>query len=452
MKLTPIRVRGKRGQPKPVKRTRVQESEDGAEPNGGQQPERKRARKHHGRSDDDTRVRRARLQQLPHEILERIFIASHNLCLPLASRELYHMLSSDSIKYRLVGAAFGPTWDAYYGCDNFEVMSYDGWQSDAERVEGDPTFQSAILACSWAKLPMLLTSFDVWIRQQSKGRVYFRIPELKQDRLQMFSQTGSLYEKAYIDAEPVNNTNSSSTMTMREKLAFDHSNFEALISYTGADEPAHIPLRGMTYHLRAILGMHLEVHPGAKIPMDLLSGPFESEDGVIDMGTEKMHRLFWLVRGGACLQEDQTWEVTRNGFKQILQLELAARLLTLFDLLGVFDTQLHWPRYIVQTSLAQVSALIPRAGPSSRREALLGGVAALLRQALGQQYEGTAAVRNLHVGAFARVWRYRAGLFLGGFGAGEGGQLLPASPALVAGAVGNGGPVMHEPWSDFGLD
>lgn len=142
MKLTPIRVRGKRGQPKPLKRSRVQESEDGAEPYGGQQPERKRARKQYGRGDDDdTRVRRARLQLLPHEILERIFIASRNLRLPLASRELYHMLSSDSIKYRLVGAAFGPTWDAYYGCDNFEIMSYDGWQSDAERVEGDPTFQ-----------------------------------------------------------------------------------------------------------------------------------------------------------------------------------------------------------------------------------------------------------------------------------------------------------------------
>lgn len=137
MKLTPIRVRGKRGQPKPLKRSRGKEKDDAEI---YRQPEKKRAKKHHEEG-DDTRVRRVRLHQLPHEILERIFISSQNLLLPLVSRELYHMLSSDSIKYRLVGAAFGPTWDAYYGCDNFELASYDGWQSDADRIAGDPTFQ-----------------------------------------------------------------------------------------------------------------------------------------------------------------------------------------------------------------------------------------------------------------------------------------------------------------------
>lgn len=139
MKLTPIRVRGKRGHSKPTKKPKWQGKDDAK---AHRQPERKRAKKHHGEGgDDDTRLKRARLHQLPHEILERIFIASQNLLLPLVSRELHHMLSGDSIKYRLVGAAFGPTWDAYYGCDNFEIVSYDGWQSDAERIAGDPTFQ-----------------------------------------------------------------------------------------------------------------------------------------------------------------------------------------------------------------------------------------------------------------------------------------------------------------------
>ena len=348
---------------------------------------------------------------------------------------------------------------------------------------------------------MLLFSFDVWIRQRSKGRVYFQIPELKQDRLKMAPQPGSLYDRAYNDDT---DDITSSSMTMRGKLAFDLAKFEALISHSSSAAhslPGQIPLRGNTYHLRAILGMHLEVHPGTRIPGDLLSGPFESDGGTIDVGTEKMQRLFWLVRGGACLQEDQTWEVTREGFKQILhlikvdtklsptrggdddddddddrdmpggpanagadaRLELAARLLTLFNLLGVFDTQLHWPRYIVQTSLAQVSALIAQASPASGPEALLGELAALLRQTLGQ-YEGGAAVyqhlghrwrlrgrqamhrRNMHVAVFATVWRHRAGLFLQGPGEG-----LPPSSPVAAGAVANG-PVMHEPWSDFGLD
>ncbi|KUI74543.1 hypothetical protein VM1G_10179 [Cytospora mali] len=491
MKLTPIRVRGKRGQPKPLKKSKRHGNDD-AEVYG--QPENKRARKHHGEGEGTRVMRRARLDQLPQEILERIFIASQNLFLPLVNRELYHMLSNDSVKYRLVGAAFAPTWDAYYGCDNFEVVSYDGWQSDVERIEGDPTFQSSVLACSWAKLPMLLSSFDVWIRQHSRGRVYFRIPELKQDRLKMFPQPGSLYERAYIDET---DDDTSSIMTMREKLAFDLANFEALISYSSSaanTPPGQIPLRENMYPLRAMLGMHLEVHPGARIPLDLLSGPFESDDGAIDIGTEKMHRLFWLVRGGSCLQEDQTWEVTREGFKQIIRLiqtdavktatsaddaedaneitklmsaeadermKLAARLLALFSLLGVFDPQLHWPRYIVQTSLAQVSALIPHAAPASRQEALLGEVAALLRQTLGPHGEtvyrhlgrrwrlqGRYAMhsRAVHVAAFTELWRHRAGLFLGVPGGGQ-----APSPLMAPGNVGHG-LVMHEPWSDFGLD
>lgn len=313
----------------------------------------------------------------------------------------------------------------------------------------------------------------------------------------MAPQPGSLYERAYID-EADDTASPATTMTMREKLAFDLVNFEALISHSSsaAHVPAgQIPLRENTYRLRAMLGMHLEVHPGARIPGDILSGPFESDDGAVDVGVEKMLRLFWLVRGGACLQEDQTWEVTREGFKQILRLikadgkpasdddddeddtntnankdtnerlELAARILALFNLLGVFDTQVNWPRYIVQTSLAQVTSLIPRAAPGSRQEALLGEVAALLRQAQGQQHEGASVYRhlgrrwrlrgrgamhsrNVHVAAFARVWRHRAGLFLGV--PGEAQQLLP-SPLMAPGSVGHGLGV-HEPWSDFGLD
>ena len=85
----------------------------------------------------------SRLSQLPQEVLERIFIASQNLSLPLVSRDLHHRLSSDSIKYQMVGAAFGSTWGAHYGIDKFEVSSYDGWQWEAEVIEGEPDFQAS---------------------------------------------------------------------------------------------------------------------------------------------------------------------------------------------------------------------------------------------------------------------------------------------------------------------
>lgn len=82
-----------------------------------------------------------RILQLPQEVLERVFIASKNLALPLVNRELLRRLSTDSIKYQLVGTAFGPTWHAWYGLDNAQVFSYHGWNSDMDSIAGDAAFQ-----------------------------------------------------------------------------------------------------------------------------------------------------------------------------------------------------------------------------------------------------------------------------------------------------------------------
>lgn len=348
---------------------------------------------------------------------------------------------------------------------------------------------------------MLLSSFDVWVRQHAVGRAYFTIPQLKKERLADTPRAGSLYDRAYVTSD--DDDESASIMAMREKLGFD---FECFLRYIlppisdSSPLPGRQSLRFLSDRLRALLGTHLEIHPGTKIPTTLLSGPFESEDGTITMGVEKMQRLFWLVRGGACLQEDQTWEPTREGFQQILQLianagtrncgddheeppsgqgeltsspppepapapmerlKLAAGLLALFDFLGVFDAQ--WPRYIVQTSLLQVSRLIPASEPRSAQEALLGALASKLRGVLGRH--GGRIVDARHVGTawaaqlesprsyvrdagYADVWRQRAKMFLYPAEGTAEGNNLPSSPAVGA-AVGGLG---HEPWSDFGLD
>lgn len=349
---------------------------------------------------------------------------------------------------------------------------------------------------------MLLTSFDVWIRQHAAREVYFTIPQLKKERLADAPRPGSLYNRAYIAAE--DDDGSASIMAMREKLAFDFDCFLRYIMPPITDTNASSSRKPLRIHgdrLRALLGTHLEVHPGTNIPTSLLSGPFESDDGSIDVGVEKMQRLFWLVRGGACLQEDQTWEATRAGFQHILQLvanagardpsdddveppsgqgeavssspppppttsplerlKLAAGLVALFDFLGVFDAQ--WPRYIVQTSLLQVSRMIPASAPRSAQEALLGALASKLRGVLGRH--GGRAVDARHVGmgwaarlesprayvreaGFADVCRQRAKLFLYPIEGAAEGDNLPSSPVAGAAAGGFG----HEPWSDFGLD
>lgn len=139
MKLTPIRVRGKRGQAKPDKKRKDKGLDD---TDLEAPPVSKRARKHRGK-DGEARMKNglSRLSQLPQEVLERVFVASQNLSLPLVSRDLHHRLSSDSIKYQMVGAAFGSTWEPYFGLDKFETLSYDAWQWDVKRIEGDPEFQ-----------------------------------------------------------------------------------------------------------------------------------------------------------------------------------------------------------------------------------------------------------------------------------------------------------------------
>lgn len=154
MKLTPIKVRGKRGQPTVHDDTVVKgkiKRQGNEAPGLSGQPEAKRAKKRKTKPIDGIgggmmmmmMMSKAmpRILQLPQEVLERVFIASKNLALPLVSRELFRRLSTDSIKYQLVGAAFGPTWHAWYGLDNLQVLSYHGWNSDVDRIAGDAAFQ-----------------------------------------------------------------------------------------------------------------------------------------------------------------------------------------------------------------------------------------------------------------------------------------------------------------------
>lgn len=180
-------------------------------------------------------------------------------------------------------------------------------------------------------------------------------------------------------------------------------------------------MRCINSRVESLLATHLEVHPSTVIPDELLSGPFESEsDASITVGEEKARRLFWLVRGGAGLQEGQSWEVTRDGFRAILQLvrgstsdeipeahverrlALAMQFFLLFTTLQVFYTQ--WPKCawplprgscshfvewcldtdsctadILETILSAVTALIPTMPRGSEQELQLGVFASSLR-------------------------------------------------------------------------
>lgn len=219
---------------------------------------------------------------------------------------------------------------------------------------------------------MLLESFNVWIRQHANGRPYFAFPAddaLKGLEAKDHYISNGMSAKFYHDVgwfSPVVRTQ------LLSNSSLSAADFET-----------------MAVNCRAFLGQHLEVNPGTLIPDDVLTGPFffvsddESEQdgagsdgggGAFELYEEKYERLFWLVRGGACLQEEQTWEVSREGFRAILELikaaaqrgeasatqvawlpealvqvlEVAAGLFVLFDVLGVFSVQ--WPKCKSPTS------------------------------------------------------------------------------------------------------
>lgn len=207
---------------------------------------------------------------------------------------------------------------------------------------------------------MMLESFNVWIRQHANGRPYFSFPPRQSNN----DDPEDLDEEKFIFND------------MKSKFHYDTGFFSTITGeLLSGRSLISSDFEDMAFDCRAVLGKHLEVNPGAMIPDDLLAGPFFSDgsehdvdDGGLSMDGEKHERLLWLVRGGACLQEEQTWEVSREGFRAILELikeaakrgeglerdsgsatcstqgmlKLAAGLFVLFDVLGVFSAQ--WPK------------------------------------------------------------------------------------------------------------
>lgn len=86
----------------------------------------------------------ALIEQLPLEILERIFLFSGNLSLPRSSLRIGYNLSGRSFRLELLVSAFAPTWDVWFGCTHGQegqVHSYYGYYTDTHRIGGDPDFQ-----------------------------------------------------------------------------------------------------------------------------------------------------------------------------------------------------------------------------------------------------------------------------------------------------------------------
>jgi hypothetical protein len=122
------------------------------------------------------RKRRAKahiqLQHMPLHILEQIFFASENLNLPKCNSLIGWRLSQRPTLVRLIAAALDPTWDVWFGILAKEVFSYRGWQNDAKRIAGNAEFQSAVFACHWVNIELVLNAYEMWYAQRGAGRPY----------------------------------------------------------------------------------------------------------------------------------------------------------------------------------------------------------------------------------------------------------------------------------------
>ncbi|KXJ93999.1 hypothetical protein Micbo1qcDRAFT_158932 [Microdochium bolleyi] len=285
-------------------------------------------------------------KEVPLEVLERIFWLSENINLPFASLRFGRLLSGRPTLRETFISAFAPTWEVWHGCVNgsqrsaHRISSYAGWQEDVFRWGGNPNFQSALLSQPWADITMILESEQSWCNRFARGRFY---------------EPAKLWGDAEIHPSVLSKVG-------HDLSALSVIHREFLLDYTALREveKSDSPLPQAQSNTTETF---IRVHKLTKIPDNLLTGPWNND--------HDLQKLFWLVRAGARLSEDQTWEVTLEGFRNAVQgLEtqwesstpLAKELvppahsinLTVVRLLCMLDAFREWPRHLVQEQFDMV--------------------------------------------------------------------------------------------------
>ncbi|KAI1335357.1 hypothetical protein F5Y15DRAFT_252773 [Xylariaceae sp. FL0016] len=315
MKLTPIRIRGKRRRkgepavPKPRKSSRSEVL---------------------GRPQKSRRTKASFIERkVPLEVLERIFWFSENVRFPQSSLRLGRLLSEPHTLRQTFIQAFGPTWDVWYGCvydrapqmSDRMICSYAGWENDSARFGGNPEFQSSILECTWATVPLILDCWDAWVRRYANQR--------------LFQHVGIWNAPCTADDGDMTHGNA------RQYFLHDYCAFRQIECQDDTESAVDFQRELNTV-------TRIEVHKDTQIPDQLLVGPWTDDT---------LQKLFWLVRAGARLSSEQTWEVTLQGFQNAIidtyppsgQVNLT--IVRLLDTLEAFKT---WPKYIVAEEYSKV--------------------------------------------------------------------------------------------------
>ncbi|KAK4229005.1 hypothetical protein QBC38DRAFT_473454 [Podospora fimiseda] len=315
MKLTPMRIRGKRGQPPKNKWAPP-------DPEGYAKRKREAAQAQNG--GDCSKVKRqkvtdrksfpAPVETLPTEILERITIMSENVNFVRSSARIGRLLSHRSFYLQLLLGCFRPTWD------NLLLQ---------KEPRARPRFQSEVLASPWMNISLMLEAQDMWYREW-KSSPSGELGRLKNPTTSFEEHWGTLLDECGALTERCSTATSQIDLS---KYPFLKRSWKLLSGTALQPSP-------------------FEVQPKTKIPDRLLN---DSPDW------DKAKLLFWFVRAGARLHPDQPYELTRDGYDRIMAKGrgnkddrfLASVMLCLFFNLNVFETGIHWPAFLVTSKMEE---------------------------------------------------------------------------------------------------
>ncbi|RDW92440.1 hypothetical protein BP5796_01834 [Coleophoma crateriformis] len=279
-------------------------------------------------------VKRSHLENTPGEILAEIFLYSMNFALPATSPHLALQLNDPVVYRKTITMAFGSTWNAWIAhSDKFpfpaghQSVNLDRGTSLHPNTDrpGDHVLQTRVLKCAWVNVDVMVGAKELWLKKKAaaglSSRIHIEIP-VKAERTLRASLKATYYgEKTLV---PTGESYSAAF----EK---DYQNFCEAVE------------KGEDYMRLCNWDKYVDVHYRTEIPSRLLTGPWTEGD---------IRLLFWLVRGGACIQfgqESTTAEAARDGFYQAVETG-EVRVMVLFD----------WMKAVYKPNMIRICLNIPK--------------------------------------------------------------------------------------------
>lgn len=121
----------------------------------------------------------------------------------------------------------------------------------------------------------------------------------------------------------------------------------------------------------SLVHMARYVHEKTRIPDSLFLSPFDEES---------LQKLFWVIRGGALLAEDQTWELTHEAYRRAVADDwpssgrISMTMVRLLYLIGAFK---KWPKSCMDAELPRWERFLIEIEKSKDKEPLLQKLASL---------------------------------------------------------------------------